>query len=204
MYIRSPIVQDRMLQLLYKYLVVNQQASLPGLGAFKIERQSAKFNFEDKTFAAPASRVAFSPGVNQFDSHFYSFVASEQSIEETEAIIRVNQFVNSIKNELTVARRIQLPGFGSLSKAPSGELIFDPISIDSYFPTVSAEIKLTREPDQTIVPGNVNQFTETSEVLSEEGSTERKTDYWWVFAIIIALLAIAAIAYYYYENGSFQ
>lgn len=199
-----------MLQLLYKYLILNKKVSVPGLGYFYVHRQPASLDFSNKQFVAPSFRIAFREGEGTVDKVFYQFLASEQQIAEPAAIQNFDGFAIKMNKKLNTSGALQLPGLGQLTKDDTGRLHFDSVpSLTSFYNNVSTD-RITDEvsagDEQPILAvANEPVITgETHELETEPAYTSAKRDYWWVYALIIASISVAAIAYYYYQNGSLR
>lgn len=195
-----------MLQILYKYLILNKKASVPGLGEFYIHRRPASLDFANKSFISPSTQIAFTQGDVIADNRFYFFISKEQHITDTEAVNKFDEFAERLTNNLKTTGSIQLPGIGLLSKDGSGKLNFQPVTpIASFYPNVAAE-RIVREvsDDIPVVETNKQDNLQTDVQNTEVAISENKKDYWWVFAIILAGVAIAAIIYYYNQNGNLR
>ena len=196
-----------MLQILYKYLILNRKAGIPGIGVFHIHRLPATLDFANKTFISPLEEVNFTGGATAADKKFYSFLAKEQQIDEAEAISGFCAFATTLKENLQAKGSVDLPGLGVLSKDASGVLQFDPAkTLPSFFQNVAAERTIRELPDEEMLAAD-NKIT-SNEVNGVEGEevegSSAKKDYWWLIALILAAGAIASIIYYYYQNGSFR
>jgi hypothetical protein len=199
-----------MLQLLYKYLILNKKVSVPGLGYFYIHRQPASLDFSNKQFVAPSARIAFTEGEGTVDKVFYNFLSSEQQIDEPAAIRIFDGFASAMNKKLNSSGALQLPGLGQLTKDGAGRLHFESVPpLTSFYNNVSTdritdEISVGHEQPILAVENEPVITEETHELETEPVYTSAKKDYWWVYALIIASISVAAIAYYYYQNGSLR
>lgn len=196
-----------MLQILYKYFILNKKAVIPGIGVFYIHRQPATLDFSNKAFTSPAAQIAFTQADVDADKKFYSFVSNEKQIEEADALLYFTNFTNRVKENLHTKGRVELNGFGVLSKDVAGTLQFHPAKpIPSFLQNVAAERTIREVSDEEMLaPDNKRKNNQTEGAESEEAeATRHKKEYWWVFAIILAAAAIAAIIYYYNQNGSLR
>ena len=196
-----------MLQILYKYFIVNKKAIIPGIGVFYIHRQPASLDFSNKAFVSPSAQIAFTEADVDADNKFYSFVSKEKRIEEADALLYFTNFINRLKESLHTKGMVELNGFGVLSKDVAGTLQFHPAKpLPSFFENVAAERTIRDVPDEaSFAIDNKRKHKEIEGVEGEQLETlSRKKEYWWVFAIILAAAAIAAIIYYYNQNGSLR
>ncbi|MCW3113230.1 MAG: hypothetical protein JWR18_1626 [Segetibacter sp.] len=196
-----------MLRILYKYFILNKKAVIPGVGVFHIQRQPASLDFANKTFVSPSAEISFTQADVDADTTFYSFLSKEKQIEEPDALLYFTNFINRVKESLHTMGRVELAGFGVLSKDVEGSLKFQPANpLPSFFENVAVERTIVEAPQQESgvnikkKKGNKIEGVETSEVEA----VSNKKDYWWIFAIVLAVVAIASIFYYYSQNGSLR
>jgi nucleoid DNA-binding protein len=191
-----------MVQFLYKYLIINKQVTLPGIGVFHIQRQPAKHDYVNKVFVSPALHIGFNPSTELPDKRFYEFMSKEIGLDEAKAAENLFAFTNKLGEQVKANKIVELPGMGMLKRNASGQLSFEPTNVlASYFPPTAASNILEEKP-QTAMREKASRETVSLDQLAEE-EVPRKS-YWWVYAIILALIGIGAIGYYYYVNGSFK
>lgn len=193
-----------MFKLLYKYLILNKRAGVPGLGVFFIERKPAKLDFTNKVFIGPASQINFKAQALVDDNRLYTFISREQKIDVTEAAVRYSNFANNLRQNLAEKNSVELPGLGVLSQNAGGELFFkETFRLNDYFPPVTAERVIRENTEHHIMVGDSTRTnTQMKEVLADEVQEESHAkDYWWLFAIALGIIGIATIVYYYLHNG---
>jgi nucleoid DNA-binding protein len=195
-----------MVQILYKYLIINRQVTLPGIGVFHIQRQPAKHDYANKVFVSPALPINFNASTQLPDKRLYEFICRERGLNEVEAERKLNAFANKLNEQVRADKTVELPGMGLLKRDALGQISFEPANvIATYFPPTVAGNILEEKP-QSAAPEK-NLATASRETISSdqlaEGEVSQKS-YWWVYAIILALLGIGAIGYYYYVNGSLK
>ncbi|HLL41692.1 MAG TPA: hypothetical protein VK369_01070, partial [Segetibacter sp.] len=124
-----------MFQLFYKYLILYRRANVPGLGVFFIERTPAKLDVANKVFIAPISQIIFRAQTPVADNRMYTFISRQEKIDESEAVIRFDDFANTILKKLYEHKSIELPGLGVLRQNDEGNLYFiASAELNSYFP----------------------------------------------------------------------
>ena len=207
LYIRSLKVRSKMFELLYKYLILNKKASLPGLGIFIIERTPARLDFANRVFISPRYAISFLSQPSLNDNRMYGFISNEQQVDDPEAITRYYKFANDVKENLTKANAVEFPGMGILSQDANGEMSFKAITLtDQYFPPVASERVIRENAEHHILVGDLNRTnTQMKEMLvSDQDLSSGDKDYWWIFAIALGIISIAGIVYYYLHNGSLR
>ena len=194
-----------MVHLLYKYLIIHKQVAIPGIGLFYIDRKPATHDIANKVFQSPELNIDFKAGTTITDKEFYQFVSKEKGIEEVEAVQRLHDFANRLKQEVSANKRVELPGMGVLIKNGMGQVSFEAHNaLTNYFPPIVEERVLV---DDHHTGQSIIEHTSPPPIQQEERYTEPSVshvskDYWWVYAIILSVLGIAMILYYYYENGT--
>jgi hypothetical protein len=194
-----------MFQSLYKYLILNKKATVPGIGIFYMERKPARLDFADKVFVSPTLQICFDPQPSLVDKGMYTFISREQKIDESEAVRRYYIFANKLRENLIEHKSAEVPGMGVLSQNEEGQLFFKgTFPLDNYFPPAAAERVVRENTEHHILVGETRRTnTQMKEMLSDEGEpASQARDYWWVFAIALGVIGIATIVYYYLHNGS--
>lgn len=196
-----------MFQLFCKYLILNRRAYIPGLGIFFIERTPARLDFENKVFIAPVSQINFKAQTSVADNRMYTFISFQEKIDESEAVIRYNNFAETVKKNLKEHKRMELPGLGVLLQNEEGNLYFKATSeLNDYFPPAPANRVLRENTEHPIVVGDINRTNRQGKevFVAEPKKPSPAKDRWWKFAIALGIIGIAGILYYYLYNGNLQ
>ncbi len=200
-----------MLQLLYKYLILNKNVTLPGLGVFYIQRHPSSLDYPNKQFIAPSADIAFAESDDEGDKKLCWFIVNNQHIDEQSAIQNLNRFASEIKEKLRSTGTVQLPGIGILTTDRAGCIHFKQVQRPaSFYRNVASERMMravsTEDSQISVIKedNHVIKEVEVEEAEFDTGSSLGKRDYWWVYSIIVASIAVAAITYYYYQNGSLR
>lgn len=180
--------------------------ALPGIGIFTSERRSAKLR-AFKVFEPPVYIIVFKAAPDEGDKKLYSFISTEKGIDEVEAIKELSDFTYRLKQKINKEGSCVLPGIGTLIKQDAGELSFESSAdLQQYFAGATVERVAQKDAARKVVDTDFEKPVAElqDEVLPETGGVilEKKKDYWWVFALILAVIAIWAIVYYYMVNGS--
>jgi nucleoid DNA-binding protein len=183
-----------MLNVLCKYLVLNDNVGIPGIGNFTVKRTASQSN--GFTFYPPMHEIAFQPGSALTDKNFYHFLALEKNISEVDAVRKFQDFAYQLRKDIQSYPFVELSGLGVLKRNNTGELYFESAVVSNkYFPVLSPEE--IASPVEEPVSDQVEQ-----EIYSEEEAPVKK-DRWWIWATVLALLALAAIGYFYMQEESF-
>ena len=193
-----------MYPLLYKYLSLNKEVSVPGIGVFYLDREPARLDMDLKVIHAPLSVIKLRAEQREADPQFSKFLADETNTTIDTATNNFQAFCRHLKEEVQEKKWLELPGLGTLTPGVRDEIKFKSApTVKEYFPSISiGETKKASIADPVITqtvpePEPVTIATEEPEPTHIQEPHARK-DYWWLFAIILALVAAAAIIYYYY------
>jgi hypothetical protein len=182
-----------MLDVLYKYLVLSDQAGLPGIGTFVVNRTPAYF--KGSTLQPPGAAISFKPGSALTDKNFYHFAAGEKGISEVDAVRKFQDFAYELKKSIQSASFVELTGIGILKRNATGEIAFEPGPASDFLAVLApGAVQL---PKQEVVDAEHNET-----MISEEEMPLEK-DRWWIWATVLALLALAAIGYFYILEKEF-
>ena len=196
-----------MFQLFYKYLILYRRADVPGLGVFFIERTPAKLDVANKVFIAPISQINFRAQTPVADHRMYTFISRQEKIDESEAVIRFNNFANTVRKKLDEHKSVELPGLGVLLQNDEGNLYFKAtLELNDYFPPAVADRVLRENTEHTTLVGaNDGTNRQMKKMFVEEPKESFPLkEYWWRFAIALGIIGIAGILYYYLSNGNLQ
>jgi len=185
-----------MYPLVYKYLMLNNKVSVPGIGNFSINNAPAYI--EGNQLHPPLSHVQFKQETALADRSFYEFIASEMHIEDVEAIKQFHEFAYELRGNASYADGLQFPGIGILRKQANGGFVFEEErnSMEFYKPITLSQAEVVPEKIiATDIPAIEPDFSNVE--LTPVAELDKPKDLWWVYAILLAVIGIAAIVYYY-------
>jgi hypothetical protein len=185
-----------MLNVLYKYLILNGNAGIPGVGSFTTHRHAS--HNDNASFHGPVNSVSFEAGTALTDKNFYHFLAVEKGISDVDAVRKFQDFAYQLRKDLQANHIIELSGIGVLKRNNNGEVILDAgISTEKYFPAISP-VKVSLK--SQVEKGSLAKEDETITETEEEDII--KTDRWWIWATVLAVLAIAIIGLFYWQEST--
>jgi hypothetical protein len=185
-----------MLNVLYKYLILNGNVGIPGVGSFTTKKITSQST--GSSFAAPKDIISFESGTALTDKNFYHFLALEKGISDVDAVRKFQDFAYQLRKDLQSNLTIEFSGIGVLKKNNHGEVVLDStVSTDKYFPVITP-VKVS--PNTAIEKQTVIQ--DDKSVIESEDEEIVKQDRWWMWATVLALLAIAAIAFFYWQGNN--
>ncbi|MGI8951822.1 MAG: hypothetical protein ACR2FN_09595 [Chitinophagaceae bacterium] len=165
-----------MLNNFYKYLSVNKKLSLPNIGSFTINQQSAQLDFINKTLHAPLFLICFDTDTNKIESS------------------KLNDLSNEIENNCKNNGSVYLRGIGNLKKENANYFFEPESSVQNFFPDIIVEKIVRKNAQHTIRVGEEERTnTEMQEFFAEAKIKKNK---WWAYAIVLTLLGIIALIIY--------
>lgn len=192
-----------MYQEIYKYFVLNRKISIPGIGNFSVNIDSAKLDFVTGVLHAPKPKVAFEKGQPAIDRQFFQYLSKALNVDERQAVQSFQAFSQSIKENIESNNPVELPGIGKLQKGYSEDDILFTEEINNATGHLN-DIKLNTATDSK---ANLVELYKTGDslIITEETEDDRlemiikekDEDYWWVYALILALMGVGALLYYY-------
>ena len=188
-----------MQDILYQYLILHRQISLPGIGTIALQKKSSQLDFGNKVIT-PASYIFFIN--NSKDSptkKFFGWVSSRLNISDWDAIRMVNDFSFDLKNKISSGEALW-EHVGILRRDEKGNIFLDAaeIQLESEMP-VQAEKVLRVNAGHTVRVGEMEKTSvEMEEFFSETAETK---DYGWVIAIVITVLSVMFVGWYLSEKG---
>lgn len=183
-----------MLHSLYKYLLLNEAVSIPGVGNFYIKKAAGQFN--GTVFNPPVQKIIFEPGTALTDKNFYQFIAHEKEFSEVDAVRKFQDFAYQLRKEIQSHSFVELTGIGILKRNGNGEVVFESnASTENYFSNIHPQIVQQPSIENTI-------YEEDETLIISEGEAENiAKDRWWIWATVLTVLAIAAIALFYFQEN---
>lgn len=180
-----------MLDALYKYLILNDSVSIPGVGSFHVKRSAAAFDQGTHIFYPPASEIKFEQGTALTDTKFYHFLSREKGVSEVDAVRKFQDFAYQLRKDIQTHPFVELSNIGVLKRNGLGDVVFESsVSTRKYFPSI-APAETGDSQEETIIA--------EKEDIGEEASMTK--DRWWIWATVLALLALAAIGYFYMQDS---
>ncbi len=184
--------------LLEKYLLLNKNCPLPGIGTLEIRQKPAVAVFSENSISAPAPQILL-VGEERGADQLVDFLASEQSLSREEAVEQLSAFCTKLQS-MDSYRESVLEHTGRFYVNADGKLAFRQMAIPAeLLPTVKASRLLRQDAVHQVRVGD----TETDSVAMAEylnGQPAPKSR-WWIWAACLLLAGIAAIFLYFNKPG---
>ncbi|WP_285822009.1 SPOR domain-containing protein [Xylanibacter muris] len=114
---------DRHIEIL---LLDNDCVIVPGFGGFVAHHVDARYDFNDGTFLPPLRTIGFNPQLTMNDSLLAQSYVELYDISYPEAIRKIENEINELKQELYTEGSYELNDLGILSIDENGKYIFEP------------------------------------------------------------------------------
>ncbi len=185
---------------LFRYFIQHKKLNLPGIGNFVLERKPAEADFVNKCILPPSYSVALHQHEEEKPSHkFYTWIAAAFNISEKEAVIRFNDFVFDLKNNISTDNKIEWSGIGVLSKGEGGKIKFLNEELSLIEKTIPAEKIIRERAEHSVLVGERERTSaEMTEYLNQP---DAKRNLWWIFPLTLILLSLVFISWYFSKYG---
>ncbi len=184
---------------LYQYFIRHRQLAVPGIGVFLLQRSPATADFPNRVIHPPGYNIVLdnSPATSHRD--FFDWLAMVFGISEREAVIRFNDFVFEMKQQLRAGDTIRWEGMGILSKGLGEEIRFESRPAMAEEKPVKAEKVIREVADHTVRVGEEERTAgEMREFLGQHDSRKHT---WWAWALVLALLLTMFLGWYFSSKG---
>jgi len=115
-------------ELLYRYECV----ILPGFGAFLTKRQPAVIQESTHAFFPPQKLISFNSQLQNNDGLVANYMATAENISYTDAVAKIQRYVLSLNNKMSLGKRVELDGIGSFYTSVEDTLQFEPSQDTNY------------------------------------------------------------------------
>lgn len=200
-----------MFQLLTKYLLQFKKLVVPGIGVFTVETKDAVSDFTTQVVEAPGWVVLFSgltgnaaedkaPDDAVALEHLYDWLTGQLHISKEDAILKLDEFSDEIKEKLDNGQIVDWEGLGKLEKKEETIIFTGDESAMSPYTPVTAKKVLRENASHSMLVGEKETTSEEMRAqLHREPEVTRSTAMriaWILFFIALVLLAV-----YFLRNG---
>ena len=185
---------------LYQYFIQYKQLNLPGIGMIALERKPASSDFPNRVIYPPTFEIALHPGSATPSKNFFTWLSQAFNISERDAIVRFNDFMFELKQQLHSGNSVNWDGVGVLSPGLGTEIKFDPAlkNLEPEKP-VKAEKVIRDKAEHTVRVGEDQRTSaQMIELLNQQ---QTKKNLWWAWALVIGVLLIMFMGWYFSMNG---
>jgi len=111
---------------LKEYIVSNLSVNLNNFGNFKMELTNAEIKPIIHEFFPPETKITFIPNNDcNTDENFIVFISQQLNISKDDAILKINDFINTTKEKTEQNRSLELKNLGILKYDNNNNLIFE-------------------------------------------------------------------------------
>ena len=116
-----------------RYLMLNGEVTMPGVGTFELNRLAAKHDVTTNSIIAPSFTVQFHSNKKDISSSQSHYMMRRLSLTAEELAAETSSFAEIIKGKLQLDKALDWPGVGRLTYSDSGSLYFEGIRFDNQF-----------------------------------------------------------------------
>jgi hypothetical protein len=192
-----------MYEALYRFLVRYRKIDLPGIGAVALQMQSSRSEFVNRAFLPPAYFFSLEKGRETPSRKLFSWLAINLSLTEREAVLKFNDFIWDLQNQLATGKEVTWDGVGVFKKEATGEINFNGFRNNlSFLEEVVAEKVIRENAEHTVRVGEFEKTsTQMTEILSGDAIVKEKSFYWWVWPLAAIIAILIFLGWYFSEHG---
>jgi hypothetical protein len=192
-----------MYEALYRFLVRYRRVDLPGIGAVALQMQSSRSEFVNRSFLPPAYFFSLEKGKDTPPRKLFSWLAINFSLSERDAVLKFNDFILGLQNQLEAGQEVAWDGVGVFKKEATGEINFKSFRNNlSFLEEVIAEKVIRENAEHTVLVGEFEKTsTQMTEMLSGDVVVKEKSFYWWVWPLAAIIVILIFLGWYFSEHG---
>lgn len=184
---------------LYRYLIAHNNLVLPGIGTLSLNKEPAEGDFVHRQILPALYSFSLQNKTEGPSTHFFNWLSNVLSVSISEANIRFNEFIATLKKQMNEGAIITWNKVGTLKMGLGGIINFNPADASSYEVPVTAEKVLRENAEHKIRVGEeVKTSVEMEGILNPLVS---KKSYWWITPLILIVFAITFITWYFVSHG---
>ena len=176
---------DRHIEIL---LLSNDCVIVPGLGGFMAHHADARYDESDHTFLPPLRTLGFNPQLTMNDSLLVQSYVEAYDMSYPEALRRIEDEVNELKQHLENEGQYDLNDIGILSVNEEGKYIFSPCEagiltpglygLSSFEMAPLGEAKVKKEAPTLVVEASeeIPEAPETAEIQNAEAEEQEEEE----------------------------
>jgi hypothetical protein len=190
-----------MYDILNKYLFLNKNIPVPGLGTICMENQPATIDASTRTILPPTYRFRFDKFFDSPDKELFNYLSAQQNISDYEALRQYNDFAYSLRDRLNYFREVSWDGLGILKKDDMGDIHFESsVSTPVFLQPVPAEKVVRANAKHMLLVGDRERSSrEMSDWFAEEPVHGNRL--WWLVALLGGIAASLIIMFHFSSKG---
>jgi hypothetical protein len=188
---------------LYRYLTLYHQLSLPGMGTLYLERIPATPNASAGLILSPRFGCRFDPAQDTPNPALFPYLSSSLGLAESEAKDAFTVFVQQLGRSAGSPDGATWAGLGQFRQDEQGRIAFSPHeALFKSLHTAVPAVRIVRTDSTHPIRVGEESFTnhEMAAQLQDREAVPR--DAWWVAAAVMSAIALLIIAYGHYRTGS--
>lgn len=190
-----------MYAILNKYLFLKKSIPLPGLGTIWMESIPATIDASTRSILPPTYQFRFDKFSDSPDKDLFTYLSTQQSISDYEALRQYNDFAYSLRDHLNYSREASWEGLGTLVKNDLGEIYFESSMPNPTFlqPVPAEKVVRANAKHMLLVGDQERSSNEMNEWFAEEPVHGNRL--WWLVALIGGIAAVMVILFHFSSHG---
>ena len=186
------ITQQLTINFFTKFLMLNGEVTIPGIGKFELIRSAARQDSSHNFITPPGYTVCFNPNKLEMPSLQSDYMNKKLILSQDDLIAEMNSFSHYIKGILQRDKILDWPGVGQLIYSESGAIYFEGINFDYQFLTnqsfVNNKIEESSREESISDASSIDQWS--SDDKEEVDSTNNR---WKTGSLFLLLLVLATL-----------
>lgn len=187
-----------MQELITSYIIQCKECRLAGLGKFTRSSVHAAQDIVNKRMFPPSTEIVFTTREEKFSDDLIKYISDKKKIDTSEALTLIKKWCAETKAKLKNGEEILLQPLGVLKKGALGNILFHTENSALFFVPVAAERVIHKNSEHAVLVGDKETTSSVMNQFYHVEETNRKSNAWKIFAIILLLIALVLLFFYFY------
>ena len=189
-----------MQELFASYLVQKKECSIPLIGKFKINTQTAELDIANKQILPPADEIIFSEGADYLADDLTNYISVSKNLSAHEAEEKIHHWCLHSKSKLDSGEKIMFDSVGTLQKDEAGAIFFQRKNGVQFFANISAERVVHKNSEHAVLVGDRETTSSAMNEYYRDVPLMLRKSSWKLWAIILFILSLIIISIYFYNH----
>jgi len=187
-----------MQELITSYIIQSKECKLVGLGKFTRTTVHAEQDIVNKRMLPPSTEIVFTTREEKISDELIKYIADKKKIDPSEALTLIKKWCAETKAKLKNGEEILLQPLGILKKGALGNILFHTENSPLFFVPVAAERVIHKNSEHSVLVGDKETTSSVMNQFYHVEETNKKSNAWKIFAIILLLIALVLLFFYFY------
>lgn len=187
-----------MQELITSFIIQSKECRLAGLGKFTRSCIHAEQDIVNKKISPPCTEILFTGREEKISDELIKYIADKKKIDASEALASIKKWCAETKAKLKNGEEVLLPLIGILKKGALGNIGFHAENKTLFFAPVPAERVIHKNSEHAVLVGDKETTSSVMNQFYHVEETNKKSNAWKIFAIILLLIALVLLFFYFY------